>query len=148
MDSISDGIFERSSVDNCRFIELDSLPSENGRICVAENTAVAPFEIKRIYYLYDLPGGTERGGHAHIANRSLLVALSGAFDIVVDDGHQTRRVTINRPDRPFYLDRGIWRTLDNFSSGTVCLVLTSEKYDENDYIRDYEEFKRLTSVKR
>lgn len=148
MDSLSEEIFKCSSVDNCRFIELDSLPSENGRICVAENTAVAPFEIKRIYYLYDLPAGTERGGHAHIANKSLLIALSGAFDIVIDDGCRTRRVTINRPDRPFYLDRGIWRTLDNFSSGTVCLVLTSEKYDEADYIRDYEEFKRLTSVKR
>lgn len=148
MDSLSEEIFKCSSTDNCRFIELDSLPSENGRICVAENTAVAPFEIKRIYYLYDLPAGTERGGHAHIANKSLLIALSGAFDIVIDDGCRTRRVTINRPDRPFYLDRGIWRTLDNFSSGTVCLVLTSEKYDEADYIRDYEEFKRLTSVKR
>lgn len=148
MDSISEEIFKCSSTDNCRFIELESLPSENGRICVAENTAVAPFEIKRIYYLYDLPAGTERGGHAHIANKSLLIALSGAFDIVIDDGCRTRRVTINRPDRPFYLDRGIWRTLDNFSSGTVCLVLTSEKYDEADYIRDYEEFKRLTSVKR
>lgn len=148
MDSLSEEIFKCSSTDNCRFIELESLPSENGRICVAENTAVAPFEIKRIYYLYDLPAGTERGGHAHIANKSLLIALSGAFDIVIDDGCRTRRVTINRPDRPFYLDRGIWRTLDNFSSGTVCLVLTSEKYDEADYIRDYEEFKRLTSVKR
>ena len=148
MDSLSEEIFKCSSIDNCRFIELESLPSENGRICVAENTAVAPFEIKRIYYLYDLPAGTERGGHAHIANKSLLIALSGAFDIVIDDGCRTRRVTINRPDRPFYLDRGIWRTLDNFSSGTVCLVLTSEKYDEADYIRDYEEFKRLTSVKR
>ena len=124
MDSISDGIFERSSVNNCRFIELDSLPSENGRICVAENTAIAPFEIRRIYYLYDLPGGTERGGHAHIANKSLLIALSGAFDIVIDDGCRTRRVTINRPDRPFYLDRGIWRTLDNFSSGTVSVSYT------------------------
>lgn len=136
-----------SSIDDCRVVDISTVSHENGRIAFMENSNGTLFDIKRVYYIYDLPAGAERGGHSHRDNKALIIALSGSFDVVVDDGHLTKRVTLNRPDRGFYLGTGIWRTLDNFSSGAVCLVLASEKYDAGDYVRDYDEFKRLTKDK-
>lgn len=136
-----------SSIDDCHIIDIRTEAHENGRIAVMENSGRSLFDIKRVYYLYDLPSGAERGGHSHKDNKALIIALSGSFDVVVDDGHRSRRVTLNRPDRGLFLTTGIWRTLDNFSSGAICLVLASEKYDAADYVRDYDEFKRLTKDK-
>lgn len=136
-----------SNINDCKIIAIKTVDDANGRLSVMENLAVAPISIKRVYYLYDLPAGAERGGHSHIAMKSIIVALSGSFDVVVDDGKNKKRVTLNRPDCGLYLPVGIWRTLDNFSSGSICLVLASEKYDADDYIRDYEEFKQLTAEK-
>ena len=136
-----------SHINDCRKICIKTIGHENGRLSVMENCAPTPFDIRRVYYLYDLPAGAERGGHSHLVTTELIVPLAGSFDIVVDDGHNTKRITVNRPDHGLLLPAGIWRTLDNFSSGTICLVLASEKYNENDYIRDYDEFKKLTAVK-
>lgn len=116
---------------------------ENGCLTEVENTPACPFEIKRVYYLYDVPADSRRGGHAHHQMESLIVAASGSFDVLIDDGTERRRVTLNRPFQALRLRKGVWRELDNFSSGAICLVIASEKYDEADYIRDYGEFIRL-----
>ena len=136
-----------SSIDDCKIIDMKTIGHANGKLSVMENLATAPFNIQRIYYLYDLPAAAERGGHSHISLCGLLVALSGSFDVEVDDGHRKRRFTLNRPDRGLIIPPGIWRTLDSFSSGSICLVLASKKYDESDYIRDYDEFKQMTAEK-
>ncbi len=136
-----------SSIDDCKIIEMKTVDHANGRLSVMENLATAPFSIKRAYYLYDLPAGAERGGHSHISTHEIVIPLAGSFDVVIDDGHRSKRITLNNPSRGLLLTTGIWRTLDNFSSGSICLVLASEKYDEADYIRDYAEFKRLTADK-
>ena len=106
-----------------------------------ENSKTIPFDIKRVYYLYDVPGGESRGGHAHKELQQFIVAASGSFDVTVDDGQLKRTFTINRPYRGLLIVPGIWRELDNFSSGSVCLVLASTAYSADDYIRDYNEFK-------
>lgn len=137
----------QSRIDDCRIIEMKTESHENGKLSVMENLATAPFSIRRVYYLYDLPAGAERGGHSHVDTHEIVIALNGSFDVVVDDGKQTKRVTLNRPDCGLLLPAGIWRTLDNFSSGSICLVLASERYEESDYVRDYDEFKRLTADK-
>lgn len=131
-----------TSVQECHLIELDRHHSpRKGDICVVENGDTVPFDVKRVYYLYDVPGGVERGGHAHKELRQLLVALSGSFTVVLDDGKEKRTFFLNRPDKALYVTAGIWRVIEDFSSGSVCLVLASEKYDEGDYIRSYAEFK-------
>ncbi len=127
-------------VDACRMIELDRHHHANGNLSVAQNGDPIPFDINRVYYLYDIPGGESRGGHAHRRLQQLLVAISGSFDVVVDDGRHQRRVTLNRPYQGLLIVPGIWRVLENFSSGSVCLCLASEHYDESDYIRDYAQF--------
>ncbi len=137
-----------SDIDDCLIIDINTIRHDNGRLTVMENLATAPLQIKRVYYLYDLPAGAERGGHSHLATREFVVPLSGSFDVVVDDGRRSRRVTLNNPGRGLLLPAGIWRTLDNFSSGSICLVLASEKYDESDYVREYDDFKQLTADKR
>ncbi len=137
-----------SKVDNCRLVELDKNHHSNGNLTVVENGEQVPFDIKRCYYLYDVPGGAERGGHSHRLLRQLIVAISGSFDVVLDDGANLRRFTLNRPYQGLLIVPGIWRVLENFSSGSVCLVLASEHYNEQDYVRDYKEFQRLTSHKR
>lgn len=137
-----------SKVDNCRLVELDKNHHCNGNLTVVENGEQVPFDIKRCYYLYDVPGGAERGGHSHRLLRQLIVAISGSFDVVLDDGANLRRFTLNRPYQGLLIVPGIWRVLENFSSGSVCLVLASEHYNEQDYVRDYKEFQRLTSHKR
>ncbi|MEA4852208.1 MAG: FdtA/QdtA family cupin domain-containing protein [Paludibacter sp.] len=129
-----------TTIDDCKIIELDKHHKIKGNITVIENNKTVPFDVKRIYYLYDVPGGEARGGHAHRNLYQLIVAASGSFNVVLNDGKNTKTITLNRPYQGLFIVPGIWRELDNFSSGSVCLVLASEKYDENDYIRDYNEF--------
>ena len=122
-------------------IELDRHHSpRKGDICVVENSITVPFDVKRVYYLYDVPGGVERGGHAHKELQQLMVALSGSFTVILDDGQGTRSFFLNRPNKALYITPGIWRVIDDFSSGSVCMVLASEKYNPDDYIRDYGDF--------
>ncbi len=131
----------KSSVNDCRLIELDRHHSpRKGDISVVENGITVPFDTKRVYYLYDVPGGVDRGGHAHKALEQLIVAASGSFTVVLDDGENERSFVLKRPYIGLYVVPGIWRVLEDFSSGSVCLVLASEKYDPDDYIRDYEGF--------
>jgi hypothetical protein len=123
-------------------IELDRHHSDRkGNITVVENNKTVPFEVKRTYYLYDVPGGESRGGHAHKELSQLIIAASGSFTVTLDDGKVKRTFMLNRPYQGLYVVPGIWRTLDDFSSGAVCMVLASEGYREDDYIRDYNEFK-------
>ncbi len=131
----------KNTVFDCRIIEFDKHHSDRkGNLSVVENEKDVPFSIKRVYYLYDVPGGESRGGHAHKALRQLVVAASGSFSVTLDDGKDKKTVVLNRPYQGLLVVPGIWRTLDDFSSGSVCMVLASEKYDESDYIRDYDEF--------
>ena len=131
----------KTSVYDCSLIELDRHHSpRKGDISVVENGITVPFDTKRVYYLYDVPGGVERGGHAHKALKQLIVAVSGSFTVVLDDGSVKRSFVLNRPYMGLYVVPGIWRTLEDFSSGSVCLVLASECYDPDDYIRNYETF--------
>lgn len=131
----------RYSVYDCGIITLDRHHSQRkGDISVIENGDTIPFDVKRIYYLYDVPGGESRGGHAHKELQQLILAASGSFTVTLDDGHVRRTFNLNRPYQGLLVKPGIWRTLDDFSSGSVCLVLASEKYDAEDYIRDYNEF--------
>lgn len=130
-----------SNVYDCTIIELDKHHSDRkGNITVVENGMTIPFEIKRAYYLYDIPGGEERGAHAHKELQQLIIAASGSFDVILDDGNVKRTYTLNRPYQGLFVVPGIWRELRNFSSGSVCLVLASMLYETNDYIRDYHNF--------
>ena len=129
------------SVYDCTIIELDQHHSDRkGNISVVQNGATVPFDVKRVYYLYDVPGGESRGSHAHKELSQLIVAASGSFRVILDDGRAKRTFFLNRPYQGLYLKPGIWRDLNDFSSGAVCMVLASEKYDPDDYIRDYDEF--------
>ena len=131
----------RTTVYDCSIIELDRHHSvRKGDISVVENSITVPFDTKRVYYLYDVPGGVSRGGHAHKELKQLIVAVSGSFTVVLDDGKVKRSFVLNRPYVGLYVVPGIWRELDDFSSGSVCLVLASEKYDAKDYLRDYDAF--------
>ena len=131
------------TLDKCRIIDLPRIPDYRGNLTFIEGGSHVPFDIKRVYYLYDVPGGAERGGHAHKELQQLIVAMSGSFDVVLDDGIMKKRVHLNRSYQGLYLPRMIWRELDNFSSGSVCMVLASQKYNENDYIRNYAYFAEL-----
>ena len=132
---------KKASVYDCSIIELDRHHSDRkGNLSVVENGDTVPFDVKRVYYLYDVPGGESRGAHAHKKLKQLLVAASGSFTVTLDDGNVKRSFTLNRPYQGLLIVPGIWRELDDFSSGSVCLVLASEKYDAEDYIRDYGEF--------
>jgi len=130
-----------NSVYDCTIIDLDTHHSvRKGNISVVENNITIPFEVKRTYYLYDVPGGGSRGAHAHRNLSQLIVAASGSFNVTLDDGNVKRTFLLNRPYQALYVVPGIWRDLDDFSSGSVCMVLASEIYDEGDYIRDYETY--------
>lgn len=132
---------KKNSVYDCTMIELDKHHSDRkGNITVVENNTTIPFEVKRVYYLYDVPGGESRGAHAHKELSQLIVAASGSFNVTLDDGIVKRTFTLNRPYQGLYVKSGIWRDLDDFSSGSVCMVLASRPYEAEDYIRDYEEF--------
>lgn len=134
-----------ASIHECKIITLEHHHHENGNLTVVEDHNEVPFKIKRVYYLYDIPGGEERGGHAHKALYQLIVAISGSFTVNITDGRESKSITLNRPYEALLIVPGIWRTLDNFSSGSVCAVIASEHYDESDYIRNYNEFLLLTS---
>lgn len=136
-----------NTVYDCTILELDKHHHEKGNITVVENGTTVPFDIKRTYYLYDVPGGESRGGHAHRELYQLIVAASGSFTVTLDDGSVKRTLLLNRPYQALLVVPGIWRELDDFSSGSVCLVLASHLYDEADYIRDYDEFLRLKGKK-
>lgn len=127
---------------DCRLVDLARFTSADGSLTPVEGERDVPFPIERVYYLYDVPGGEARGGHAHRDLRQLIVAASGAFDIVIDDGHERQTFRLDRAFRGLLLPPMIWRELVNFSSGAVCLVLASASYDEADYIRDYDSFLR------
>ena len=129
-----------NEVSDCRILELDKNHKDKGNITVVENNNQIPFEINRAYYLYDVPGGEDRGGHAHKDLYQLIIAAGGSFDITLDDGINKKKITLNRPYQGLYVVPGIWRDINNFSSGSTCLVLASEKYSEDDYIRNYDEF--------
>jgi hypothetical protein len=129
-----------NTVYDCPVIELDKHHNIKGNISVVENTVTIPFDVKRVYYLYDVPGGEERGGHAHKELNQLLIASSGSFSVTLNDGNIKRTVTLNRPYHGLLIVPGIWRDLNDFSSGSVCLVLASHKYNEADYIRNYNDF--------
>lgn len=133
-----------TNVFDCTMIELSRHHSDRkGNITVIENGVTVPFDVKRTYYLYDVPGGESRGGHAHKDLHQLIVAASGSFTVTLDDGSVKRTFLLNRPYQGLLVVPGIWRTLDDFSSGAVCMVLASEGYDEADYIRDYNDFLAL-----
>ncbi|MFV0411192.1 MAG: sugar 3,4-ketoisomerase [Paracoccus sp. (in: a-proteobacteria)] len=134
----------KRSIEECRFIELPKIMDQRGNLTFVEGQTHVPFDIKRAYYLYDVPGGSVRGSHAHRGLHQLIIAMSGSFDVLLDDGQNERRFSLNRSYYGLYVCPMMWRTLDNFSSGAVLMVLASEVYDEGDYIRNYDEFKRLT----
>jgi hypothetical protein len=125
---------------DCRIVELPRIQDPRGNLTFVEGSHHVDFDIARVYYLYDVPGGSERGGHAHKALRQLIIAMSGSFDVHLDDGCQRRSFHLNRSYFGLYVCPMIWRELDNFSSGSVCMVLASNRYDESDYFRTYDQF--------
>lgn len=128
------------TIEDCKIIQLPRISDPRGNLTFLEGGNHVHFDIKRVYYLYDVPGGAERGGHAHKELHQLIIAISGSFDIVLDDGSSTKRVHLARSYYGLYVCPMIWREMDNFSSGAVCLVLASNLYDENDYFRNYDQF--------
>lgn len=133
------------SLSSCKLVDLPKISDPRGNLTFVEGGNHIPFDIKRAYYLYDVPGGAERGGHAHKDLHQLIIAMSGAFDIVLDDGRNKKRFHLNRSYFGLYVCPMIWREMDNFSSGAVCLVLASNFYDEDDYYRDYETFLKVAA---
>lgn len=133
-------------IESCKILELPVIHEPRGNLTFIENSRHIPFDSKRVYYLYDVPGGSERGGHAHKGLHQFVIAMSGSFDIVLDDGKNKIRHHLNRSYYGLYICPMIWREIDNFSSGSVCMVLASEYYDEEDYFRDYGEFLKACGV--
>ena len=129
---------------HCRLIDLPKVSDARGNLSFVESGIHVPFGIERVYYLYDVPGGADRGSHSHKNLHQFIIAMAGSFDVLLDDGREKRRFQLNRPYFGLYVCPMIWRYLDNFSSGAVCMVLASAKYDESDYIRDYQSFLSIT----
>ena len=129
-----------STVFECKLLTLSKNHEVKGNLTAVSNNSEVPFDVKRLYYLYDIPGGSIRGGHGHKELRQFVVALSGSFEITLDDGLNKKFFRLSRPNEGLFVPSGLWRELTNFSSGSVCLVLASEFYSENDYFRNYEEF--------
>ena len=125
---------------DCEIIKLRQISDPRGNLTPLESGLDVPFQIERIYYLYDVPGGSHRGGHAHKKLQQLIIAISGSFDVTLDDGVAKRKFTLNRPNYALYVCPMTWREIDNFSSASVCMVVASQKFDESDYIRAYDEF--------
>ena len=130
------------SIADCRIIDLPQVHDPRGNLTFIEGGRHLPFEIKRVYYLYDVPGGSTRAGHGHKTLQQLVVAMAGSFDIELDDGYAKQKYHLNRSHYGLYISPMIWRDIDNFSSGSVCMVLASDYFEEADYFRDYEEFLR------
>jgi hypothetical protein len=128
------------SLKDCKIIDLPKISDPRGNLTFIEGNQHIPFDIRRVYYLYDVPGGAERGGHAHKALSQLIIAMSGSFDVVLDEGGEKKRFHLNRSYQGLYVCPMMWRELDNFSSGSVCMVLASNIYEESDYYRDYNEY--------
>lgn len=124
---------------NYKIIDIPKINNTKGNIGVIENDTI-PFDVKRVYYLFDVPSGAKRGGHAHKKLKQVILAISGSFDVVLKDGKSKEIITLNRPDKGLLIENNIWRELENFSSGSVCLVLASEEFSEDDYIRSYKEY--------
>jgi oxalate decarboxylase/phosphoglucose isomerase-like protein (cupin superfamily) len=124
---------------NYNIIDIPKINNTKGNIGVIENDTI-PFDVKRVYYLFDVPSGAKRGGHAHKKLKQVILAISGSFDVVLKDGKSKEIITLNRPDKGLLIENNIWRELENFSSGSVCLVLASEEFSEDDYIRSYKEY--------
>lgn len=129
------------TVQDCKIINLPKNHQLNGNLTSITNGVEVPFDVKRIYYLYDVPGGNSRGGHAHKALHQIMIALSGSFSVTLDDGQNKKTFMLNQPYQGLLIPPGLWRDLDNFSSGSICMVLASELYDEEDYFRNYQNFK-------
>ena len=129
-----------TGVVDCKVVLLPKIADPRGNLTFIEGGRHIPFDIQRVYYLYDVPGGAERGGHAHRDLHQLIVAMSGSFDVILDDGAERKRIHLNRSYSGLYVCPMIWRALENFSSGSVCMVLASNRYSEDDYLRNYEEF--------
>ena len=129
---------------NAKLIELPKIVDPRGNLTVAEQLKNVPFQIARVYWTYDVPSGARRGGHAHRTCEEIVIAVSGSFDVVVFDGHEHQKFHLNHPYQGLYIGTGVWRTLEDFSSGSVCLVLASELFDEDEYIYNYNEFLELT----
>lgn len=127
-------------IDRCKIIDLPKIGDPRGNLTFIENSRHIPFEIKRVFFLYDVPGGATRAGHANKQLQEFIIAMSGSFDISLDDGFTKKRVSLNRSYHGLYIPGMIWREIDNFSSGSVCLVLASDFYDGTDYYRDYQEY--------
>ncbi len=127
-------------LDKCNIMQFPVINDARGNLTFIESSRHIPFDIRRVYYLYDVPGGAERGGHAHKALHQLIIAMSGSFDILLDDGRAKKMIHLNRSYNGLYVCPMIWREINNFSSGAVCMVLASEYYDEQDYYRDYASF--------
>lgn len=128
-----------TKISDLKLLQIPVIDNILGNIAVVENSTI-PFEIKRVYYLYDIPSSSKRGGHSHKNLQQVLIAISGSFDVVLKDGLSVETITLNKPDKGLLITNNIWRELENFSSGAVCLVLASDVFDETDYIRDYNEY--------
>lgn len=140
---------KKYNVFDCSIVELDKHHSDRkGNLSVVENGVTLPFDVKRVYYLYDIPGGESRGSHAHKELEQLIVAASGSFKVTLDDGKVKRTFFLNRPYQGLYVKPGMWRDLEDFSSGAVCMVLASEVYQAEDYIRDYDVFLKFRGEKK
>lgn len=135
------------SIHDCKLIKLPKISDPRGNLTFVEGHNHIPFDIQRVYYLYDVPGGAERGGHAHKALQQLIIAISGSFDIHLDDGTERKTIHLNRGYDGLLIPTMIWREIDNFSSAAVCLVLASERYNESDYYRNYDEFVQAAKLK-
>lgn len=133
------------ALSDCKLIELPKVADPRGNLSFIEGGQHIPFDISRVYYLYDVPGGSDRGSHAHKTLRQFIVAMTGSFDVMLDDGKEKKRYHLNRSYYGLYVCPMMWRYLDNFSSGAVCMVLASSHYDASDYIRDYTEFLALAN---
>ena len=134
------------TIDECKILQLPKIFDPRGNLTFVESQRHIPFAIKRVYYLYDVPGGESRGGHAHKSLQQLIIAMSGSFDVLLDDGIRKKTVSLNRSYLGLFIPTMIWRELVNFSSGSVCMVLASEYYEKDDYYRDYDEF--IATIKR
>jgi hypothetical protein len=129
-----------TTVFDCNIIHFPRIENRSGNITAVENGIEVPFDVKRIYYLYDIPGGKDRGAHAHKALQQVIIAASGSFDITIDDGKNKKTVHLSRPYFGLHVLPGMWRNISNFSSGAICLVISSECYDSGDYLRTYDDF--------